>query len=227
MHSAATLRQYYESLLAAYGPRQWWPAQTPFEVMVGAVLVQSTAWQSVELSVANLMAANALTPAALLALTDAELSALIRPSGFMRRKVSTLKALCSWLVERYSADLSLAAKQHTSTLRTELLNIPGIGPETADAVLLYALGHPVLVVDEYMRRIVTRHGLAPAAASYAQLQQLGEAAFESDSGHTQHLNEFHALIVEVGKHHCRRTPICSGCPLLVYLPQRVTTNPVQ
>ena len=189
--------------------------------------MQSTAWQSVDLSIANLMAANALTPAALLALTDADLGTLIRPSGFMRRKVSTLKALCSWLVECYSADSTLAAKQSTSTLRAELLNIHGIGPETADAVLLYALGHPVLVVDEYMRRIVTRHGLAPAAASYAQLKQLGEAAFESDSDHTQHLNEFHALIVEVGKRHCRRTPICTGCPLFIYLPPSVSPTSTQ
>ena len=227
MNSASTLRVYYESLLAAYGPRQWWPAQTPFEVMVGAILVQSTAWQSVEVSIARLKAAHALAPAAMLALTHEELSTIIRPSGFMQRKASTLKSLCRWLVERYSANVAWAAQQPSQQIREELLSIPGIGPETADAVLLYALGHPVFVVDEYMRRIVTRHGLAPANAIYVQLQQLGDSAFQSDTDRAQHFNEFHALIVEVGKQHCRRRPICSGCPLAVYLPQGAIANPVQ
>lgn len=220
MHSPHTFRRYYDHLLAAYGPQQWWPAETAFEVLVGAVLTQNTAWTSVERSIANLKAANALSLNALLALSVDTLRELIRPSGFMQRKALTLKALCTWLHNAYNGSVTFAAQQSTHLLRQQLLAINGIGPETADSILLYALGHPVFVVDEYLRRVVVRHTLAPAKASYTQLQQLAETSFSSDAVETRatHFNEFHALIVETGKRHCRRKPDCTGCPLAGFLP---------
>jgi len=217
----APLRLYYERLLAAYGAQQWWPAETAFEVLVGAVLTQNTAWTSVERSIANLKAANALSLDALPALPEETLRTFIRPSGFMQRKAATLQALCLWLQQTYQGSLSSAAEQPTPLLRRQLLAIRGIGPETADSILLYALGHPVFVVDEYLRRVLTRHALAEANASYDALQTLAEQAFANDnaSTHAAHYNEFHALIVETGKRHCRRRPSCDKCPLQEFLPE--------
>ncbi|MHB1022102.1 MAG: base excision DNA repair protein [Acidobacteriaceae bacterium] len=222
MSSPHTLRRYYDLLLAAYGPQQWWPAETAFEVLIGAVLTQNTAWTSVERSIANLKAADALSLDALLALSLDRLRELIRPSGFMQRKALTLRSLCTWLQDGYNGSITSAAQQPTHLLRQQLLAINGIGPETADSILLYALGHPVFVVDEYLRRVVLRHALAPAKASYAELQQIAEKSFSNDAVDTRatHYNEFHALIVETGKRHCRRKPNCTGCPLENFLPEK-------
>ncbi len=210
----------YDALLAAYGTRQWWPAETPFEVILGAFLTQATAWRSVERSIANLRAAGLLTVEGIRKISEENLREIIRPSGFVLRKAASIKTFVRFLDERHAGSLDRMAKETTAVLRPQLLDLPGVGPETADAILLYALGHPVFVVDEYMRRVVTRHELVAANARYAELQSLGDAAIASATTQeaARHASELHALIVEVGKRHCGTTPRCEGCPLQPFLP---------
>jgi endonuclease-3 related protein len=210
----------HEQLAKAYGPQHWWPARTPFEVILGAYLTQNTAWKAVERSLANLHAAGALTLDGLRAVPLAKLRRLIRPSGFITRKAPALKAFVTMLDKEFGGSLATLAATPTPELRQRLLALPGVGPETADAILLYALGHPVPVADEYLRRMAERHGLlAPSAGrsriSYDSLSDLTRRAFASDppSKHAQLFNEFHALSVAVGKSHCGRTAKCDGCPL--------------
>lgn len=210
----------YAALLAAYGTRKWWPADTAFEVVLGAYLTQATAWRSVERSIANLRQANMLTVEGVRGIAEERLRELIRPSGFVVRKAASIKTFVRFLDEHYDGSLEQMAKQSTADLRAQLLALPGVGPETADAILLYALGHPIFVVDEYLRRVATRHELVTANARYAELQALGDAAIASGSREetARHANELHALIVEVGKRHCGTTPRCDGCPLQPFLP---------
>ncbi len=209
------LRAMYHRLEEAYGPQQWWPAKTPFEVVVGAYLTQSTAWTSVERSIGNLAERGLLHVEAIRDLAESDLRELIRPSGYMTRKAAALKAFVAFLDNYYDGSLENLADEIPGIARKRLLALPGVGQETADAILLYALGHPAIVVDEYLRRVVTRHGLAAPKAKYVEIQALGEAAFahEPDGERARHSNEFHALIVEVGKRHCRKSAVCEGCPL--------------
>jgi endonuclease-3 related protein len=209
------LRDFYDRLVRVYGPRQWWPAKTSLEVVIGAYLTQNTAWTAVEKSIANLEARTLLSVEALREIPEAELRVLIRPSGYMIRKAAAIKAFIAFLDDSYGGSMERLAETSAQITRPQLLALPGVGPETADAILLYALGQPAMVVDEYLRRVVTRHGLLPAKARYAGIQALAEEAFRRDetSGLTRHFNEFHAVIVEVGKLHCRRTPKCERCPL--------------
>lgn len=220
--SARRLRALYDHLVALYGPQQWWPAQSSFEVVIGAFLTQNTAWKSVERSIANLQARGVLSIPGLRALPEDELRQLIRPSGFMLRKAAALKAFIAFLDAGYNGSMDTlrhAALADPASMREKLLALPNIGPETADAILLYALDAPAMVVDEYLRRITTRHALVHENAKYSEIQALAEQAFapehksESPKERARHYNEFHALIVQVGKSHCRRTPICEGCPL--------------
>jgi endonuclease-3 related protein len=210
----------HDRLVDAYGPQRWWPAQTPFEVILGAYLTQNTAWKAVERSLANLRARGALTIEGVRALDIEELQVLIRPSGFHTRKAPALKAFVAMVDEEFAGSLDLMAAAPTAALRRCLLALPGLGPESADAILLYALGHPVPVADEYLRRIVERHGLGtvPPGRShkrYESLVQLTRQAFVSDpqAGHASLFNEFHALTVAVGKAHCGKTARCADCPL--------------
>ncbi len=214
------LRNMYAALLDAYGTRKWWPAETSFEVVIGAYLTQATAWRSVERSIANLHEAKMLTVEAIRGISEESLRELIWPSGFVQRKAASIKTFVQFLDERYGGSLEQMAKAPTAELRTQLLALPGVGPETADAILLYALEHPVFVVDEYLRRVVTRHELLPANAHYADLQALGDDAIASPTREetARHANELHALIVEVGKRHCGTTPRCERCPLQPFLP---------
>ncbi|AXC14829.1 Endonuclease III [Acidisarcina polymorpha] len=220
----ARLGQMYLRLTAVYGPQQWWPAATSFEVIVGAYLTQNTSWKGVERSIQNLAAHGSLTIDGVRGLPDEELRQLIRPSGFMVRKAAALKAFVTLLDREYRGSLSQLAAEQPETARVKLLALPGVGPETADAILLYALGHPAMVVDEYLRRIVTRHRLLPAKATYSEIQALAidalnESYPEGDrNAIVQHYNEFHALVVMVGKTHCGPTPKCDGCPLAEFLP---------
>jgi endonuclease-3 related protein len=218
--SEQQLREMYAALLDAYGTRKWWPADTAFEVVVGAFLTQATAWRSVERSITNLREAGKLNLAGIRQISEEALRELIRPSGFVLRKAASIKAFVQFLDERYSGSLEQMAKAPTEELRAELLTLPGVGPETADAILLYALEHPVFVVDEYLRRVVTRHELLPSNARYADLQALGDGAIVSPTREetARHANELHALIVEVGKRHCGTTPRCEDCPLQPFLP---------
>lgn len=217
---ALRLRHMHDDLMQAYGPQHWWPARTPFEVILGAYLTQNTAWKAVERSLANLRSAGALTPDGLRDLPLAKLRRLIRPSGFFTRKAPALKAFVTMLDKEFGGSLATLAATPTPMLRQRLLDLPGVGPETADAILLYALGAPVPVADEYLRRIAERHGLLALSAgrsriSYDSLADLTRRAFASDppSKHAQLFNEFHALTVAVGKSHCGRTARCEGCSL--------------
>jgi len=213
--AAAMLRAMYEQMVASYGPQHWWPGESPLEITVGAYLTQNTSWRSVERSIANLRERGLLDAAALLALPEDELRTLLRPSGYMVRKAASIRAFLGFLFAEAQGSFATLAKRPTAELRAQLLALPGVGPETADAILLYALGHETMVVDEYLRRIVTRHGLAPEKQSYDQLQQLAWSAFAGERGkeRVRHANEFHALIVMVGKEHCGPRPRCAGCPL--------------
>ena len=210
----------HDDLLRAYGPQRWWPAKTPFEVILGAYLTQNTAWKAVEQSLENLREAGALTPEGLRKVPLKKLQRLIQPSGFYTRKAPALKAFVAMLDKEFGGSLEDLASLPTAALRQRLLDLPGVGPETADAILLYALGHAVPVADEYLRRIAERHGLleiAPGRAriAYDALTDLTRRAFAGD-GHenqAQLFNEFHALTVAVGKVHCGRTAHCENCPL--------------
>jgi endonuclease III related protein len=209
------LRDFYSHLVKAYGPQQWWPAKSAFEVVIGAYLTQNTAWTSVEKSIANLAKRGLLSVAAIRALPEDDLRELIRPSGYMTRKAAAIKAFVDFLDQMYDGSLKNLAEESPGMARERLLALPGVGPETADAILLYALGHPAIVVDEYLRRVVTRHGLIADKTKYAEIQALGEMVFagEAHAERVKHCNEFHAVVVEVGKRHCRRQPVCEGCPL--------------
>jgi endonuclease-3 related protein len=216
--AANRLRRMHDRLSAAYGPQHWWPAKTPFEVILGAYLTQNTAWKAVERSLANLRQAGALTLDGLRSLSLEELGRLIQPSGFFTRKASSLKAFVAMLDEEFSGSLDVLAATPTPELRRRLLALPGVGPETADAILLYALGHSVPVADEYLRRIAERHRLVVAPSGrirYDALANLTRCAFAADppERHARLFNEFHALTVAVGKAHCGRTACCEGCPL--------------
>ncbi|MGB8030563.1 MAG: base excision DNA repair protein [Terracidiphilus sp.] len=217
---AKRLRRMHDELLRAYGPQHWWPAKTPFEVILGAYLTQNTAWKAVERSLENLRAAGALSVEGLRAIPLARLRRLIRPSGFILRKAAALKAFVAMLDKEFGGSLEAMAAMPTAALRERLLELPGVGDETADAILLYALGHTVPVADEYLRRIAERHELAAPAAGrrhipYDALAELTRNAFASDpaGSRAQLFNEFHALTVAVGKAHCGRTARCEGCPL--------------
>ncbi len=210
----------HDALVQAYGPQQWWPAQTSFEVILGAYLTQNTSWKAVERSLANLRKAGALTLAGLRKLSVKELQKLIQPSGFFTRKAPALKAFVAMVDEEFNGSLTQLAVAPTSELRKRLLALPSVGPETADAILLYALGHSVPMADEYLRRIVERHRLIEPAPGknrrgYEALIALTREAFAADpaAGRAELFNEFHALTVAVGKSHCGRAARCEGCPL--------------
>lgn len=231
---ARRLRRMHHRLFTAYGPQHWWPARTRFEVILGAYLTQNTSWKSVERSISNLRAAKALSLDGFRALSLQRLQTLIRPSGFFTRKAPALIAFVFMLDHEYAGSLNRLAATPTPLLRRRLLALPSVGQETADAILLYALGHPVPVADEYLRRIVERHALlmpAPARnrASYESLVQITREAFASDSASQlpQLYNEFHALTVQVGKAHCGRIAHCAGCPLAFDLSAAHCAAPVR
>jgi endonuclease III related protein len=212
------LRNFHDQLAAAYGPQHWWPAQTPLEVIVGAYLTQNTSWRSVERSIANLVEHGVMNLDGLRAIPEDELRMLIRPSGYMVRKAAAIKAFVSFLDRDHGSSLVRLANQPTAAVRRQLLDLPGVGEETADAILLYALHHPVAVVDEYLRRIADRHGLAGRDRKYGDVQRLVDDAFANDPAEFRVplYNEFHALVVAVGKHHCGPKARCEGCPLAAF-----------
>jgi endonuclease-3 related protein len=210
------LYEVYQRLFQAFGPQDWWPGETPFEVMVGAVLTQNTNWQNVERAIANLRDADLLSPQALYAVAQEELEELIRPAGYFRVKARRLRSLVSFVVERYGGSLDAMFRTDLATLRTELLAINGIGPETADSILLYAGGLPAFVVDAYTHRVLGRHGWVGFDADYHEIQERLQDSVPQD---VQIYNEYHALIVRLGKHFCRkRQPKCAECPLAELLP---------
>jgi endonuclease-3 related protein len=272
---AAVLRDIYERLYAAYGPQRWWPSDGPFETAVGAVLTQNTNWQNVEKAIAALKSAGALDARSINGMPHERLAALIKPSGYFNVKARRLKALTAWLLQtcpggiedlcdavgrtlidaegRTLIDAEGRTLIDTKTLRDELLTINGIGPETADSILLYALQRPVFVIDAYTRRVLSRHGIMEFDRPYDEFQRLfheclspdtatgGEGRTPTDAGgrtpidaggrtpidaegRTLLYNEYHALLVRVGKLHCRKTPRCAAdlrqtaaaCPLVFH-----------
>lgn len=215
----------YDKLVAAYGAQAWWPAVTSFEVVLGAYLTQNTSWRGVEKSILNLRAHGALSVEGVRGLSKGSLRELIRPSGYMFRKAAAIKAFVSFLDEQYGGSLDSLASEAMGAAREKLLALPGVGPETADAILLYALGQPAMVVDEYLRRVTARHGLVAETAKYAEIQALAVSSFRGEPWETlaPHYNEFHALMVMVGKMHCGPKPKCEGCPLAEFLPRTRAT----
>jgi endonuclease-3 related protein len=271
--------RFYHRLLESWGPQNWWPAESKFEVLAGAILTQNTSWKNVERALANLRAAGALSLAGIIKLDEAELQTLLRPAGYFRQKSRRLKDLAEYIQANYSpgrcpagaersqakADPQLPPEprqrgggcdplqsmlaEPTEKLRGELLRQKGVGPETADSILLYAGDHPVFVVDAYTRRIFERHKLLPSGAGYEEIRQLVEqelrklprqnprrppkpvTAMSGPPTHpasavagsarnqlAQRYNEFHALLVQVGKHYClKAAPRCEGCPLAEFL----------
>lgn len=200
----------YEHLFNAFGPQHWWPGETRFEIIVGAILTQNTSWANVAKAIANLKGAGCLEPERLHALDAAELEPLIRPAGYFRLKAKRLRNFTQWLSDDYGGSLDALDDVETRRLREELLGISGVGPETADSILLYALDRPVFVVDTYTARVAVRHQLIELDVDYEQLQYLFESSFEPD---VPFFNEFHALLVHVGKDYCKPKPKCAACPL--------------
>jgi endonuclease III related protein len=224
MHSPAQLRlrPYYDALFAAHGPQHWWPGRTPFEIIVGAILVQNTSWTNVATAIENLRREKLLTPHAIEAVPTRRLERLIRSSGYFRQKTKKLKNFVRFLRHEYQGSLAKMFRAPMPTLRERLLAVHGIGPETADSILLYAAKHPVFVVDAYTRRLIERHALAAPGLDYENVRELFERSLTPD---VALYNEFHALIVHTGKHFCRpRNPRCSECPLKSLLP---VTQPEQ
>ncbi len=209
--TARMLRGFYEAAYAAYGPRHWWPGDSPLEVMVGAVLTQNTNWTNVERAIANLKSNSLLDWHRLDRMSHGELADLIRPAGYFNVKARRLKSLAAWVVETFDGDLEAMFSLSTASLRERLLAVNGIGRETADSILLYAGGHVTFVVDAYTARILRRHGLIDEQADYEEIKALFEDNLPADEAL---FNEYHALLVEVGKRCCRpRNPRCAQCPL--------------
>ncbi len=214
--ASGELLRYYEAMSGALGPMRWWPAQTPFEVIVGGILTQSTAWENVERAIANLRAARMLTPSAMLQVRTARLAAIVRPSGYFRQKAKKLKAFVRFLHAGYGGSLKRMFVTPTLELRERLLTVHGIGPETADSILLYAGNHPVFVVDAYTHRIFGRHGITDGQPDYEKVRALVETSIPR---RPELFNELHALLVNTGKNWCRKSaPRCEECPLRPLLP---------
>ena len=210
MTTRETLHRMFELLSSAYGPQHWWPGETPFEVMVGAVLTQNTNWKNVEKAIANLKSRDLLAPGALASLPAHELAELIRPAGYYNVKARRLHNLVRFLVDEFDGDLDAMRRLGTGDLRERLLSVSGIGRETCDSILLYALDKPTFVVDAYTCRVLLRHGLIDESADYDEIKETFESSLPQDA---QMFNEYHALLVQAGKRHCRPKPICVGCPL--------------
>jgi len=204
------LKEFYDAMLAALGPQHWWPSETPLETIVGAILTQNTAWKNVERAIANLRTARCLDWSRLRDIDIADLAELIRPAGTFNVKAKRLKSFISWFWEQYDGDLDRMFAQPTYALREELLSVPGIGRETADAILLYAGNHVSFVVDAYTARILRRHQLIDMDADYEMIKDLFESNLPADA---TLFNEYHALLVEVGKQFCRPKARCEDCPL--------------
>jgi endonuclease-3 related protein len=232
MNSEAQIRGFYQALAAVWGPQHWWPAQSRFEVIVGAYLTQNTAWTNVELAFANLRQARVLSLNGIRKIPTPELETLIRSAGYFRQKAQRLKTFIAYLDVNYRGSLDRMFAQPTEILRDELLALNGVGPETADSILLYAGNHPVFVVDAYTRRILDRHAIRSLTAPYEDIRNLFERALAAIETHrafpaqmiggevnsaahqpsrmslsprpplVQAFNEMHALIVGVGKNHC-------------------------
>ena len=211
--SPRILSQIYDKLFSEFGPRHWWPGETPFEVAVGAILTQNTNWTNASAAVQQLKRLKLLDSRKLERIPQRRLAQIIRSSGYFNQKAKRLKVFARYLNRNYGGSMKRLRAVEVSRLREELLSLWGIGPETADSILLYALEKPVFVVDAYTKRILERHGLASWNSSYGQIQNLFYLMPGQGRSRVAKYNEYHALIVETGKRLCRTKPDCSVCPL--------------
>ena len=243
MRPEPTLRAFYRALLRAWGAQNWWPAESRFEVILGAFLTQNTAWGNVERALANLRRARCLSMIGIRRVPLARLERLLRPAGYFRQKARRVKAFVSWLDANYDGSLARMFARPTAELRAELLALHGVGPETADSILLYAGGHPIFVVDAYTRRVLDRHHVLPFNAPYDEIRRTFERALRRSSEPSRmgrsprhpvsrmsaarispvarRYNQMHALLVAVGHQYCRKSEArCQHCPLAPFLPRR-------
>lgn len=206
-----TLEEIYQRLYSFFGPQNWWPAESPFEVCVGAILTQNASWKNVERAIHNLKEKGLLDPKVLHQISREELAQLIRSCGFYNLKARRLKEFVRFLIERYQGDLEKLLSQPLEKARQELLSVKGLGKETVDSILLYAGNHPIFVVDSYTYRILSRHHLIPEEITYEEMQSLFMENLPQDP---KLYNEYHALLVACGKTFCKnKKPLCDSCPL--------------
>ncbi len=209
--------EIYEFLFAIYGPQKWWPGDGPFEMLVGAILTQNTNWQNVTKAIENLKNRQLLSFCALEAASHQEIATAIKPSGYYNIKTQRLKNLLTMIRNCYSGKLEDLLADSTENARSQLLGVKGIGPETADSILLYGGGHPIFVVDAYTHRIFSRHQLVPEESYYEEIQDIFMDSLPIEA---QLFNEYHALIVRIGKNYCKKNrPLCESCPLQKFLHQ--------
>lgn len=204
------LMNMFDLMLDHFGPQHWWPGETAIEIMIGAVLTQNTNWTNVEKAIDNLKREGFLSVESIHTLSTPLLARCIRSAGYYNIKAARLKNLIGFIRERYHGDIASLLEEDTDDLRKGLLSVSGVGPETADSILLYAANRPVFVIDAYTYRIMNRHGLAGEQVAYEDLQEL---FMDNLPGDEALFNEFHALIVRTGKQYCRRSPLCNACPL--------------
>ena len=214
--SKHSLLDYYRQALDKLGPQHWWPGETPFEVCVGAILTQNTNWKNVEKAINNLRTHDLLSPKKLYALQPGQLAELIRPAGYFNIKTKRLRAFLKFLIDDYDGDLDRMFQERLEALREKILGVKGVGPETADSILLYAGAKPIFVVDTYTKRIFLRHEVVSEEADYHEIQRYFMDHLPED---VAMYNEFHAQIVNIGKNWCKsREPDCEHCPWKKYLP---------
>jgi endonuclease-3 related protein len=204
------LLEIYRRLYDTFGPQHWWPGETPFEIAIGAILTQNTNWGNVEKAIMNLKKEKALSPESIYKIKISRLASLIRPAGYFNIKAKRLKAFISFLMNEYGGSLKRMKEEDIQFLRLRLLRVHGIGPETADSILLYALEKPVFVVDAYTKRVLSRHELIEFDRPYEYFQEFFHSSLKRD---LKLFNEYHALFVKLGKTYCRKKPLCKGCPL--------------
>jgi len=214
MSKTKTIVKIYQKMFDVMGPQRWWPGETPFEIVIGAILTQNTNWSNVEKAIKNLKSAGKLSPEGIHELSITELAQLIRPSGFFNVKARRVKTFINWLFSKYEGNLSRMFAQDLHILRSELLSVKGIGPETADSILLYAGNLPTFVVDAYTHRIFSRHGFIPEESTYEEMKSFFEENLPKD---VKLYNEYHALLVNIGKIFCRPKKVCEQCPLRDFL----------
>lgn len=219
------LARYYQTLLRSLGPQRWWPARTRLEIILGAILTQNTNWRNVTLAIEHLRQAGFLRWAGLRRATAPQLESCVRPAGYFRQKARTIREFVEWLEKIHRGSLNALFAEPPQRLRNQLLELRGLGPETVDAILLYAGRQPYFVADAYTRRVLIRHELIPPDADYAVTQKFIHQHFRAGEAV---YNEFHALLVETGKRYCRRSsPQCGACPLKEFLPGRSRGEPHQ
>jgi len=214
--SGQRLMEMFDLLFAHFGPQNWWPAKTELEVMIGAILTQNTNWTNVEKAISNLKNKDLVSLDRLVSLSVEDLAEVIRPAGYYNIKAKRLKNLINFIFDQYDGDLAGLLQEDTDRLREGLLSVNGVGPETADSIILYAAKRPLFVIDTYTHRILSRHAMAGEEATYYDMQELFMDHLPED---VSLFNEFHALIVQTGKNYCRKNPLCEDCPLHQWGPQ--------